>query len=113
MTQPTQHTYVTPLAGRLHPVTPPAPVSTELESVVEEYLPKLRIWASYPDGSSPESVEVTYDADGPVTVELIAGILRSLPGQTTHLHLTGSDIKPEALTRALSNANRSLKGTVQ
>ncbi len=117
MTQPnhaTQSTYVPPpQPARLVPVAP----LTELKECAADTLPKLRVWASYPDGSEPESIEITYDGEGPVTVELIAGILRSLPGRTTQLNVVGSsgEIKSEALTRALNNAaNRSLmKGNPQ
>ncbi len=113
MTQPnhaTQATYVPP--ARLAPVAP----LSELRECAADPLPKLRIWASYPEGSEPESIEVTYDAEGPVTVELIAGILQSLPGRSsTHLQLTGAavDVKPEALTRAINSATRSQKGIIQ
>lgn len=109
MTQSTEQTYSPAAGGRLAPVAVPAD-STEL---VADPPPKLRVWASYPDGSSPESIEVTYDADGPVTVELIAGILRALPGQTTRVHLVdGNTHTPGALTRALDRASK-LKGTQQ
>lgn len=43
-----------------------------------EPLPKLKIWASYPDGSTPETVEVVYDVPGDVPVSFVAGIIRAL-----------------------------------
>jgi hypothetical protein len=109
MTQPTQATYVAPTGGRLAPVV--SMNTTGLQVAGPDPLPKLRIWAAYPDGSSPESIEITYDADGPVTAELIAGILQALPGCTEDFHVSVTDVQPGALTRALNTANRSLKGT--
>jgi hypothetical protein len=110
----TQHTFTPAAAGRLAPLTPLAPLpAIEEQTALTDPLPKLRIWAAYPDGSHPESIEVTYDAEGPVTAELIAGILQALPGSSVQVGLTGTSIKPGALTRALEDANRSLKGAQQ
>lgn len=109
MTQSTERTY-TAAAGRLAPVVP-LPATNELTA---ERLPQLRIWACYPNGSSPESVEITYDGDGPVTVELVAGIVRALDGlgQSTAAAVTPPVISltGEALTRALDTRNLKLKG---
>jgi hypothetical protein len=53
------------------------PVESTLHAE-NEPLPKLKIWASYPDGSSPESVEVVYDIAGDVPVSFVTGVLRAL-----------------------------------
>lgn len=116
-THATQSTYVAPAATRLHPgppLTPPPPIEHELHV---DPLPKLRIWASYPNGSHPESVEITYDGDAPATVEFIAGIVRSLTGSShlTHVEMTSADTLPArgSLTRAINTANLRTMGTSQ
>lgn len=51
---------------------------TDADPARPEQLPQLRIWACYPTGSRPESVEITYDGPEPASAEFIAAIVTSL-----------------------------------
>lgn len=84
-------------------------------AVVRTDTPKLRIWACYPDGSHPESVEITYDGEQPVTAEFIGGIVQSLgrpaapPIEITHTDMTVSAVPADAVARAARTADWSTR----
>lgn len=111
MTQPTnERSFGAP--DRVAPVRPlPIEAVPPMESTLTadpEPLPPLKIWASYPDGSSPESVEIVVaDPRDRVTVSLIAGILRALerPSGMPSIYIDGPTTTTAAVADTVMKAS--------
>lgn len=67
------------------PLAPVLQIPGQLNEALltSEGRPKLRIYASYPLGSSPEAIDLEYDGEDPPTAGFIAAIIGALMRSNT------------------------------